>query len=107
MGNKHRKNTLPDKIHVVKDYTKSNHTRNNYRRFVKSAKHEELLSEYNKIGLLIQMMKVGNMKGMKPYEKGRDNIDILKYKYNLVCQEMTVRNYRTIRSEDRKRYTSM
>lgn len=93
MSRKHRKQPVKEKVFELKDYTKSNHTKNNFKDFISKATHQELLKEYNKLNLLLQMMKVGHMKGLPTHEKGQENITIVKYKYNLICQEITKRNY--------------
>lgn len=88
-----------------KTYIESNHIKNNYKNSVGKMTHDEIYKEYNKLRLLLNMMRIGHKKGLEPYMKGRDNIKMIKYKYNIICNEITKRHY-SILGKDYKRYNA-
>jgi hypothetical protein len=110
MSRKHNKEPSQERQIRVRDYTKSKHTKNNYLDSIKKFTREELFKEYNKLQLLLNMMRVGHMKGLSPYTKGQDNIQIIKWKYNVISQEITNRNFKVqqldYRSKTRGNYKS-
>jgi hypothetical protein len=90
MSIKHSKRESKDfKLHV-NDYEKSKHLHATYQKSLKLMTRDQLLKEYNKVRLLLIMMRNG--KKIPPYSKGQDNIQVIKYKHNIVYQEMTNRN---------------
>lgn len=94
MSIKHNRQPQQERQIRVRDYTTSKHTKNNYLDSIKKFTRDELFKEHNKLSLLLSMMRVGHMKGLSPYTKGQDNIEIIKWKYNVLSQEITNRNYR-------------
>lgn len=75
----------------IKSNIVMNHTKNNYKKTLKDMNHQEILSEYNKINLLLQIMNKDRSANLN--KKNQENIRIIKYKYNLLCQEITLRQY--------------
>ena len=107
MSLKHR--THGDVDYKLKEnhYEESKHTHNEYKKFLLKATHDEILKEYNKLVLLMQMMKHKGLNSIKPYPDKvvkADNIKVIKYKYNMICQEITNRNY-SIMNKDYKKKT--
>jgi hypothetical protein len=87
-------------------YNESNHTKNNYKKKIGTMDYNEVLSEYNKLRILMSMMKHTGVNSVKPYpdkSKQQENIKVIKYKYNMICQEITRRRY-TIMNENYRRY---
>lgn len=71
-------------------------TKNSYNKWLETASHEEILKEYNKIRLILSMMKHSGQNSISPYpkkEQKMDNIKVIKYKYNQICQIITKRGY--------------
>lgn len=105
MSIKHRKGGDTEYKRKENNYLESKHTRNEYQKFLKTAKYDEILSEYQKLALLKQMMKHKGLNSIKPYPDRKlkqDNIMIIKYKYNLICQEIAKREYRIMEKDYKK-----
>lgn len=97
MSIKHRKGGDTEYKIKENNYLESKHTKNEYQKFLQKATHGEILSEYQKLILIMQMMRHRGINSIKPYpdkKNKQDNIDIIKYKYNLLCQEITKRDYK-------------
>lgn len=113
MSLKHRSHQGSDyKLHT-NNYQEGKHTYNEYKKFLLKATHPEILKEYNKLLLLMNMMKHKGVNSIKPYPDKTlkaDNIRIIKYKYNMICQEINKRNYHILNKNykmNNSRYKSL
>lgn len=105
MSIKHRKSGDTEYKRKENNYQDSKHTKNEYKKFLITAKYEEIYAEYNKLTLILQMMKHKGLNSIKPHpnkELKQDNINIIKYKYNLICQEITKRDYHIMKKDYHK-----
>lgn len=75
----------------IKSNIVMNHTKNNYKKLLKDMNYQEIFSEYNKLNLLLQIMNKNKTANLN--KKNQENIKVIKYKYNLLCQEITKRQY--------------
>lgn len=67
------------------------HTKANFKNWLKTATHQELLKEAQKINTMLMQMRTGHDVGLPPYPKKEakmDNIRVLKYKYGLLNQKI-------------------
>ena len=95
MSRKHgKKLVLGNGIKPINDYTKSNSTRNNFKKWIKEASYKEVIEmfEIYKIKLMkykTNIAKSGNLYALVPGTK-MENMKIVKYKYNLLCNKINM-----------------
>ena len=105
MSIKHRKGRDTEYKRKENNYQNSNHLHKNYPKTIQQMNYAEILSEYNKIRLILQMMRHTGRGSIKPYpdrQTRQDNIRVIKYKYNIICQEITKRGYQIMQKDYRK-----
>jgi len=67
------------------------HTKANFKNWLKTASHQDLLKELQKVNTTLMQMRMGHDKGIPPYPPRNakmDNIKVLKYKYALLNQKI-------------------
>ena len=77
------------------DYTKSNHTKNNFKKWLNEAKYEELIDKYNQLREAILKLNVtrtreGRIYPIQPSQNHIENLKIIKYKYNLISNKLNM-----------------
>ena len=87
MSKKHRKQTIPPKRIMQTDYKDSNNTKAKFKAWLKEVKYTELVDEYQRIKIVLLGMN-NPRSTIRPCEKGKENIKILRYKYNLISQAL-------------------
>jgi hypothetical protein len=80
---------------VQKDYRLSNHTRNNFKTWLKTATYKEVLQMYQAYKEKIMKYNVIRSKELRIYplvksQNKIENLQIMKYKYNLLTNKLNM-----------------
>jgi hypothetical protein len=94
MSRKHGKPHF-EGMRKISDYTKSKHTKNNFKTWLNEAKYVQLIDMKNLLKEKIMKYEVirekeGRIYPLQPSQHPIDNLKILKYKYNLVSNKLNM-----------------
>lgn len=94
MSRKHARPKM-EGIREIKDYTKSNHTKNEFKKWLNSAKYPELIDKQNQLREEIlkynaTRAREGRIYPIQPSQHPIENLKVIKYKYNLICNQLNI-----------------